>query len=79
MSHRLQVLIPEALDARITKAAQRTRASKGAWVRQALEQALETKPAAASSGRDPLVRLASLNGPTAGIEDMISEIESGRS
>jgi hypothetical protein len=79
MSHRLQVLIPEELDARITKAAQRTRASKGAWVRRAIEQALVAKHAAEPAGRDPLSRLASLNAPTAGIEDMIAEIESGRS
>ena len=79
MSHRLQVLIPEALDARITKAAQRTRASKGAWVRRAIEQALEAKPTAVSPGSDPLARLASLRAPTAEIEDMIAEIESGRS
>ena len=79
MSHRLQVLIPETLDARITKAALRTRASTGAWVRRAIEQALEAKPVAAPSGSDPLARLASLRAPTAGIKDMIAEIESGRS
>jgi hypothetical protein len=79
MSHRLQVLIPEELDAKITKAAQRTRASNGAWVRRAIEQALQMKPAIESPGRDPLVRLASLGAPTAAIEDMIAEIESGRS
>jgi predicted transcriptional regulator len=79
MSHRLQVLIPEELDAKITKAAQRTRASKGAWVRRAIEQALKSKPLAESPNRDPLARLASLHAPTAAIEDMIAEIESGRS
>jgi len=78
MSHRLQVLIPEELDARIQKAAQRRRLYKGAWVRLAIEDAL----ARGSSGppmHDPLARLASLNAPTADIDDMIAEIESGRS
>ena len=40
MSHRLQVLIPESLEARLAKAAQRRRLSKGEWVRRAIEQAL---------------------------------------
>ncbi len=79
MSHRLQVLIPEELDAKITKAAERTRASKGAWVRRAIEQALTAKPGAGRPGPGPLARLASLKAPTAGIEGMIAEIESGRS
>ena len=39
MSHRLQVLVPEALDRRIRKAADRSRLSAGAWVRQAIERA----------------------------------------
>lgn len=74
MSHRLQVLIPEPLDAAIAKAAQRRRYSKGEWVRRALERALAEEPA---SG-DPLRRLASLNAPTADIDQMLAEIEAGR-
>ena len=42
MSHRLQVLIPEELDIRIRKAAQRGRISKGEWVRRAIEGALRS-------------------------------------
>ena len=79
MSHRLQVLIPEQLDARIEKAAKRNRTSKGAWVRQAIEAALERRAGQGSSSADPLLRLASLEAPTAEIGDMIAEIESGRS
>lgn len=79
MSHRLQVLIPEPLDAKIEKAAQRSRTSKGAWVRQAIELALEQRHSGESRAEDPLARLASLNGPTADIDEMIAEIESGRS
>jgi metal-responsive CopG/Arc/MetJ family transcriptional regulator len=79
MSHRLQVLIPEQLDARIDKAAQRSRTSKGAWVRKAIEDALERRSSKEQGSTDPLARLASLNGPTADIDDMIAQIESGRS
>ena len=74
MSTRLQVLIPEALDRRIRKAAQRRRLSTGAWVRQALERALAEPP---GSG-DPLSRLAGLGAPTGDIEQMLAEIEAGR-
>lgn len=74
MSHRLQVLVPETLDARIGKAASRRRMSKGAWVRKVLETALDQE----ASGGDPLARLAALGGPTADIDRMLSEIEAGR-
>ncbi len=74
MSYRLQVLIPERLEARVRKAAQRCRISKGEWVRRAIEHAL-----AEGTGPDPLSRLAGLGGPTADIEQMLAEIEAGRS
>ena len=78
MSHRLQLLISEGLNARLEKAARRNRTSKGAWVRKAIEESL------AGSGRerspvDPVARLASLQAPTADIKDMLDEIEAGRS
>jgi hypothetical protein len=73
MSHRLQVLIPEDLDARIRKAAARTRVSKGEWVRRAVEEVLR-KPV-----DDPVARLASLGAPTGEVEQMLAEIEAGRS
>jgi hypothetical protein len=73
MSHRLQVLIPEDLDARIRKAAARTRVSKGEWVRRAVEEVLR-KPV-----EDPVARLASLGAPTGEVEQMLAEIEAGRS
>lgn len=72
MSHRLQVLIPEDLDARLTQAAARSRISKGEFVRSALEEAL----AAQLSSRDPVSRLSRINAPTADIEQMLEEIES---
>ena len=77
-SHRLQVLIPLELDARLLKAAQRSRVSKGEWVRRALEEALRR---AGNRGRsqNPVARLAALKGPKADIDQMLAEIETGRS
>lgn len=74
MSHRLQVLIPASLDARMRKAAQRSRLSKGAWVRRAIERAL-------AEGRitaDPVARLGSLGAPTGDIDQILAEIDAGR-
>lgn len=78
MSHRLQVLIPEELQGRVSKAAQRGRMSRGEWVRRAIEEALRRQTAPGTQTLDPLTRLASLQGPTAEIEEMIAQIESGR-
>lgn len=75
MSNRLQVLIPERLDARVRKASQRSRISKGEWVRRAIERALAEE----GSAPDPLMQLASLGAPTADIDQMLAEIEAGRS
>jgi hypothetical protein len=77
MSHRLQVLIPPQLDAQLDKAAQRSRMSKGEWVRRTLQEAL-AHPATGRTTSDPLLRLASLDAPTADMEQMLSEIEAGR-
>jgi hypothetical protein len=73
MSHRLQVLVPEALDRRIRKAAHRSRLSSGAWVRQAIERALQEPQQG-----DPLDQLANLGAPTGDIEQMLAEIDAGR-
>jgi hypothetical protein len=48
-------------------------------VRKAIEEALERRSSKETGRADPLARLASLNGPTADIDDMIAQIESGRS
>ena len=74
-STRLQVLVPPGLDARLRKAAQRQGLSKGEWVRRALEAALTSE----KKGPDPLARLSSLGAPTADIDQMLAEIEAGRS
>jgi len=75
MSNRLQVLVPEMLDARVGKAAARQRMSKGAWVRMAIEDRLVKEQQVA----DPLARLSGLQAPTGDIEQMLAEIDSGRS
>ena len=73
MSHRLQVLIPDALDRRIRKAAQRRRLSAGAWVREAIERALQDHRRS-----DPLDELSRLGAPTADLDQMLAEIDAGR-
>ena len=78
MSHRLQVLIPPKLDAQLQKAAQRSRVSKGEWVRRALEESLRRSEKGGGQS-DALSRLASLKAPTSNIEKMLAEIEAGRS
>jgi hypothetical protein len=75
MPKRLQVLVSEGLDARIRKAAQRSRLSKGEWVRRAIERMLADDR---STAPDPLVRLDTLGAPTGDIEQMLAEIEAGR-
>jgi hypothetical protein len=75
MSIRLQVLVPEALDARLHKAAQRSRMSQGAWVRQAIGRALADERTVPG----PVARLASLGGPTGDIDQILAEIDAGRS
>lgn len=74
MSHRLQVLIPQTLEARLRKAAQRNRVSRGEWVRRAIERSLKDE----RSVPDPLEKLERLGAPTADIEQMLAEIEAGR-
>ena len=76
MSHRLQVLIPAELNARIDKAAQRGQISKGAWVRKALTSVLDMS--GNTSREDSVARLSALNAPTCDIGQMLAEIEAGR-
>ena len=76
MSNRLQILVSEELDGRLRKAAERARVSMGAWVRCAIEERLERQ--AAGLPDDPLAALRGLGAPTADIEDMLAEIEGGR-
>jgi hypothetical protein len=78
MSHRLQILISESLDASIRKAAQRSRISKGEWVRRAIEAALNQPSGMGPERTDPVAQLAALDAPTADIDQVLAEIEAGR-
>ena len=78
MSRRLQILVPAELDARLRKAAERSRMSKGQWVRHAIEESL-LHGAKGRAPWDPLGRLTELNAPTADIKQMLAEIGAGRS
>ena len=76
MSSRLQVLISPELDSQLEKEAQRSRVSKGEWVRRALRESL--RQAKKQSSADPVARMASLNGPVADIDRILAEIDAGR-
>ena len=76
MSHRLQVLIPPDLDTQIDKAAQRSRISKGEWVRRALKESL--RRGGSESKTSPVERMAALACPAGDIDQIIAEIEEGR-
>lgn len=73
MSKRLQVIIPDDVEARLRKTAARTGMSVGAWVRRAIDEAFGRE-----RSTDPLDELASLGAPTADIDQLLDEIESGR-
>src|ERR1700677_2827482 len=62
LSHRLQVLISPELDAQLRKAAQRSRLSKGEWVRRVLQESV-CKSAKGRAISDPLARLECLGAP----------------
>ena len=78
MNKRLQVSIPEELDTLLSNAAQRSRVSKGEWVRRALQDALDRPSRVAELAGDPLARLAALGGPMAEIDELLAEIDAGR-
>ena len=60
----------------LQKAAQLSRMSKGAWVRNTLKEALERSGQFARN--DSVARLAALDAPTADIDRMLEEIEAAR-
>jgi len=76
MSKRLQVLIPPELDTQIDKAAQRSRVSKGEWVRRALKESL--RRGGKGSKTNPVERMAALACPAGDIDEILAEIEEGR-
>ena len=56
------------MDARLEKAAQRNRVSKGEWVRKALEESLLPGKFRAKTYADPVARLAALHSPVSDID-----------
>lgn len=78
MSRRLHVLVPLELDARLRQVAQRRRISKAEFVRRVLEESL--RQAVSEKGAvDPLGQLSSLRAPTGDLQQILTEIASGRS
>ena len=73
----MQLLIPQAMETRLRRTADRDRVPRDAWVRQAVEERLEREVGPVHE--DPLGDLRRLNGPTSDICTMIGEIEIGRS
>ncbi len=75
MSQTGRLAIPGALEDRVRAAAERQHMSTAEWLRLAVERALDGHVQAP----DPLARLASLDAPTADIDEMLAQIEAGRS
>ena len=74
----MQVLIPPEMDAQIDKASQRTRMSKGEWVRRAIKEALRPPAGKAAKWEDPVAKRAKLGAPTGDIKAMLAQTERGR-
>lgn len=78
MSQRLQVLLDEAEFAEIRRVARRQRVTVAEWVRQALRRARRDEPSGDPRRKLAVVREAVRGAyPTAGIAQMLSEIERG--
>jgi hypothetical protein len=78
MAKRLQVILQDAEYREIQRVARARRMSIAEWVRQALDLVRRREPTQDSSKKLAVVRAAALhNGPTADIEQMLSEIERG--
>ena len=78
MSKRLQVLLDEGEFREIRELARRQRLTVAEWVRQALRSALRTSPRSDARKKLAVVRRAVEHSfPTADIDVMLSEIESG--
>ena len=78
MSKRLQVLLPDSEMEEIQKLADREKVPVGEWVRRALREIRSQR-----SGGDPQSRLKAVRRaaehsfPTAGVDQMLAEIEQG--
>jgi hypothetical protein len=78
MSKRLQVILQDREYREIQRVARARRMSLAEWVRQALDLARRREPATDISKKLEVIRAAAKhNFPTADIDTMLAEIESG--
>lgn len=78
MSKRLQVLLEEPEFREIRRAARAQRMTVAEWVRQALRSARRREPTTDARKKVEAIRAAARHSfPTADIDKMLSEIESG--
>lgn len=78
MSKRLQVVLGEDELADIRKAAKRQRTTVSEWVRHVLREARRREPHGNASRKIEAIRVAARHAfPTAGIDQMLAEIEQG--
>jgi hypothetical protein len=78
MSKRLQVLLGEAELREIQRAARAQRMTVAEWVRQALRTALRRDRVSSAGRKTKAIRAAVRHSfPTADIEEMLSQIETG--
>jgi hypothetical protein len=75
---RLQVVVDEAEMREIRRTARRERLTVSEWVRRCLREARRRRPSREAGGKLEAVRAAARHGfPTADIDQMLAEIESG--
>jgi hypothetical protein len=78
VSKRLQVLIPDSEMSDIQRLAKRERLTVGEWVRRTLRDARASRPAIDPETKLKAVRRgAKYSFPTAGMDQMLGEIERG--
>ena len=81
MTKRLQVLLSEEDYADITSASKESDTTVSEWVRSALHAALRNKRSSLSSSErvSRILRYAKFSGPTADMDQILSEIQQGQS
>lgn len=78
MAKRLQVILKDPEYRDVQRAARSRRMSVAEWVRQALAQARQREPVGTAGKKLEVIRTAAqFNFPTANIDRMLAEIETG--
>ena len=77
MTKRLQVLLDDEEYFEIQRLTQRDGVTVSDWVRQALRKARSDTPRSVDANLRAIEKVTKINGPTADIEVMLREIESG--